>query len=201
MTKQAEVRVRDMTNHYSWFRHKYGDVRYCKHCGIPLPKSENAPDFYVSQIGDWIEAKNNDATGTWKCSEIFEGGERQNQRRKLQEEAGWLFIELADGNAPKNAGAWLVPWDCWETNIETYLKDQGMKSIRRETTYLKCGKVKRYGADILFADYELRWEPRTGWTIPKNHPYWKRLRDKIEDLTKFLDDIDQKGEVWQAPLI
>ena len=195
MTKEAEKRVRDLTNHYGWHRRKYGDVRYCIHCHKPLPKSENAPDFYISQIGDWVEAKNNDNTGIWTCAELYTGGERENQRRFLQQNDGWLFIELSDGRAPANAAAYLVPWDMWESKIETFLVKQRMKSIRRESTYLNCGKIKRYGADKLLKDYELKWEANIGWVIPNKHIYWYKLKDKLKQtLTEVERKIDGDTE-------
>jgi hypothetical protein len=181
MAKQAEKRIRDITNHYSWFRHKYGDVRYCIHCKKPLPKTERAPDFYVSQIGDWIEAKNNDSTGTWKCSELFKDGERANQRQFLIDNVGWLFIELSDGHGPSNTAAYLISFDDWLYDVERVLEDNDMKSIRRETTYKKDGTVNRYGADELMFGFELIWEAHNGWVIPDGHPYWYHLKYKLEE--------------------
>ena len=180
MPKKAEARIRDMTGYYGWFRHKYGDVRYCIHCHAPLPKSENAPDYYVAQIGDWVEAKNNDASGTWHCAEIMEGGDRAGQRKFLTENGGYLFIELADGKAPDKAAAYLVPWNKWLAAIEPKLTELGMKSIRRETAYNKDGTIRRYGADILLKAYELEWSTGEGWLIPKGHIYWYDLVYKLE---------------------
>ena len=182
MTKKAEARVRDLTNHYEWYKHKYGDVRYCIHCQKPLPKTERAPDFYVSQIGDWIEAKNNDATGSWRCAEIMEGGERSGQREFLNENGGWLFIELADGNAPVNASAYLIDWDSWLHVVEPILIHNDMKSIRRETTHNNDASIRRLGADELLYRWKLDWEAGTGWFIPYGHDYWHVMMDKLEGL-------------------
>ena len=121
MAKQAETRIRDLTNHYGWFRHKYGDVRYCIHCSKPLPKTERAPDFYISQIGSWIEAKNSDKSGTWRCAEIYEDGERANQRQFLIDNDGWLFIELSDGYGPSNTSTYLIPLMIGSTRWRTFL--------------------------------------------------------------------------------
>jgi len=187
MRKKAELRVRNIANHYGWFKHKYGDVRYCIHCHMPLPKSENAPDFYIAPIGTWVEAKNNDSTGTWKCGEIMEGGARKNQREFLDKNGGWLFIELADGNAPKNADAYLVPWASWKTDIEPILNENDMKSIRRLTTYNKDGMVRRPGADFLLEAYQLKWESKTGWIIPGKHTFWKVYRSKLKEQLIFVN--------------
>lgn len=194
MVKKAEQRLRDLVNHYGFWAHKYGDVRYCVHCHRPLPKSERAPDYYVSQIGSWIECKNNDSSGTWRCAEIMEGGERQLQREFLNENGGWLFIELADGRAPKKAVAYLVPWDIWIGQIEPVLVKENMSSFRRETTYNKDDSIRRLGGDRLLSDWELKWEQNTGWTIPHDHIYWERLRAKLSDMIKEIDKM-QKGSV------
>ena len=179
MRKAAEKRVRELTNYHGWYRHKYGDVRYCPYCRHPLPKSEKAPDFYVSQVGDWIEAKNSDSTGTWKCSELYEGGEREAQREFLLKNHGWLFIELGTGNAPANKQAWLVSFLYWVDIIEPTLHELNMMSIRRLTTSNKDGSVRRPGADLLLRGYELAWLPKEGWYIEAWHPYWKHLSEKL----------------------
>lgn len=187
MTKEAEKRVRDLTNHYKWYRHKYGDVRYCNVCHSPLPKTENAPDFYVAQIGDWVEAKNSDASGTWKCSEIYEDGARKNQRRFLTENNGWLFIELSDGTGVKDKSAYLVYWRDWLEDVEVELIARDMKSIGRTTTFNKDESIRRIGADILLNKYALDWVPTVGWTIPVNHDYWRRLKEKLSaELNKII---------------
>lgn len=189
MTKEAEARVRALTNYYKWFKHKYGDVRYCNVCHSALPKSENAPDFYIAQIGDWVEAKNSDASGAWNCSEIYEDGARKNQRAFLIENKGWLFIELSDGKSVKDKSAYLVPFGAWLGIIEPKLIKKGMKSIRRTTTYNKDGSIRRIGADILLDNYKLEWIPTVGWTIPAGHFYWTILKEK---LLIALDKIDKE---------
>lgn len=179
MAKEAESRVRALTNHYKWFKHKYGDVRYCNNCHTALPKSENAPDYYVAQVGDWIEAKNSDATGTWKCSELYEEGARKNQRKFLTENEGWLFVELSDGTSIKDKSAYLVYWRDWLDTIELKLRIRGMKSIGRTTTYNKDESVRRLGADRLLEKYALEWVPTEGWVIPAGHLFWLLLREKL----------------------
>lgn len=182
MTKEAEKRVRDLANHYGWYRHKYGDVRYCIHCHQPLPKTERAPDYFLAQVGNWVECKNNDSTGTWKCSEIMEGGERSGQREFLNEHGGWLFIELSEGRAPTKASAYLVPWDRWLHDVEPILEENDMKSFRRETIYNKDDSVRRLGADRLLDEWELEWETHIGWIIPDEHEYWRALYLKLQQL-------------------
>lgn len=199
--KKAESRLRDLLNHYEWYGHKYGDVRYCIHCHKPLPKSERAPDYYISQVGTWIECKNNDSTGTWKCSEIMENGERQLQREFLNENGGWLFIELADGRAPKKAAAYLIPWVHWRDLIEPVLENEGMKSIRRETTVNNDGSTRRFGADLLFNGYELKWTQNIGWVIPVNHIFWASLKKVLRDTLNYLEKMQEGDGEWQPILI
>lgn len=189
MAKEAEARLRALTNYYKWFKHKYGDVRYCNVCHSALPKSENAPDFYIAQIGDWVEAKNSDASGTWNCSEIYEGGARKNQREFLTKNGGWLFIELSDSKSIKDKSAYLVPWNDWIYTVEPKLIKEGMKSIRRTTKYNKDDSIRRLGADILLDTYKLEWMPTVGWMIPVGHYYWKVLKEK---LLIALDKIDKE---------
>lgn len=180
MTKEAEVRVRDLTNHYLWYRHKYGDVRYCAVCHSAQPKSENAPDFYVAQVGQWIEAKNIDSSGTWLCSEIMEGGARINQRNFLNKNGGWLFLDFSEGRKLDEKAAYLVPWGIWVEKIEPILVEKNMKSIGRLTTYNKDKSIRRLGANILFSDYKLKWQQGVGWIIPPSHIWWKSLEQELE---------------------
>lgn len=171
MGKDAERRLVSMANHFNWYRHKYGDVRKCKHCGEILPKTENAPDYAVAPIFTWVECKNNNSTGRWRWVEISEDGDRSNQRKWLLREGGWLLIELGLERAPKGKGAWLVPFRKWVKDIEPVLEAKGMKSIRyRESR-------GRPGADTILAGYECEWLPNVGW-IPRNgHAWWKALYD------------------------
>ena len=187
MRKKAEKRVKDIANHYGYYSHKYGDVRYCIHCKKPLPKTERAPDFYISQIGDWVEAKNNDSSGRWNCSELFEDGERANQRQFLIDNDGWLFLELSDGHGPSNTSAWLISFWNYLHAVEPMIIEDGLKSIRRENRLAKDGSVIRYGAETYLAGYELEWEQHTGWIIPKGHPYWLHLREELKEALEIVE--------------
>jgi hypothetical protein len=166
-----------------------------------LPKSEQAPDYYISQVGDWVECKNNDSTGTWRCAEIMQRGERQLQRDFLNKNGGWLFIELADGRAPKKAAAYLVPWGFWIKHIEPILIKENMSSLRRETTYNKDDSVRRLGADRLLSDWELNWKQNTGWIIPPDHFYWKELKAKLSEMIKDIDKMQRGAAPCQERLI
>lgn len=182
MTKSAEKSWRRLAKHHGIFWHKYGDVRYCIHCKKPLPKAELKPDFVVAPIVTYVEAKNNDGTGTWKWTELQEGGSRENQRNFLKENNGWLFIELGEGNAPKNKQAWLIPWFIWEEELEPMLIDADQKSIRHKTKYNKDGEFRsgHVGGDLLFTAYALEWEPNTGWTVPRGHMWWRAMKSAFQ---------------------
>lgn len=179
MAKEAEKRVVALANHYKWYRHKYGDVRYCIHCEKALPKTENAPDYAIAPIYTWVEAKNSvPSTGRWNWTEIAADGDRKNQRAWLIENGGWLFIELGEGRAPKEKGAFLVPFKSWLREVEPFLIEKGYKSIRLRE------KRNRPGADTLLAKWALEWEPNVGWTIPNGHVWWIALADRIELLLR-----------------
>lgn len=188
--KHAETSVRNLTNHYKWIRHKYGDVRYCIHCGKPLPKTEQVPDFLVSMVGTYIEAKNSDSTGTWRWTELLPDGERANQRQWLIDHGGWLFIELGEGRAPVGRSAFLVPFYRWVDEIEPQLLLNNQKSIRKETVLNKDGTLRggHIGGDELLHKYALTWEPVIGWTIPFYHTWWSDLRG---DLIRTRDSIPE----------
>lgn len=177
MGKDAEKRVVEIANHYGWYRHKYGDVRYCIHCHKPQPKSERAPDYAVAPIATWVEAKNNDAKGRWSWIELLADGDRSNQRDWLLEKGGWLFIELGLGRAPNGKGAWLVPFKLWVEQVEPVLLEKGMRSLR----YTQKQKAKP-GADEFLHKWALAWETNVGWTIPDGHVWWRALADRTEDL-------------------
>jgi len=179
--KQSEVRFRELAKHHGFAWHKYRDVSYCIHCHKPLPKSELKPDFLLACVYTWIECKNDTQTGTWGWTELAEGGDRIAQREWLDENGGWLFIELGQGKAPKGKGAWLVSWEDWKEEIEPQLIERDQKSLRMETVYNKDGSKRRnfIGADLLLSDYALEWEPNIGWTIPQGHVFWLRYLDRL----------------------
>lgn len=176
MAKEAEKRVVALANHYNWYRHKYGDVRYCVHCHQALPKTERAPDFAIAPVFTWMEAKNNNSSGRWPWVEIGPEGDRVNQREWLIENGGWLFIELSedDAHGSKGRGAFLVPFKSWLSEVEPYLIEKGYKSLRLSESR------KRPGADTLLVKWELEWETNVGWVIPDGHVWWKALADRIE---------------------
>ena len=165
--KAAEQAWSKLCTYHDWYRHKYGDVRYCIHCSRPLPKTENAPDYACGLVYTYIEAKNSTKIGTWRWVEIAQDGERKNQREWLLEHGGWLFIVLGEGRAPKGKSAYLVPFEDWVDLIEPFLIELKMASIRKET------KGKRPGADVFLDDYRLIWLTNQGWVIQKGHPWWR----------------------------
>jgi len=173
MRKRAEEMLRSVIKRYHWYWHKYGDVRYCPHCHGTLPKSENAPDFAVGMVYTYVEAKNSGADDIWHWPEISETGTRKGQREWLREHAGWLFIELGSGKAPKGKSAYLVPFDQWVGMAEVTLIKAGQQSLRRKPT-TRC----KIGADELLAEYSLVWQG--GWTIPSNHVWWRVLSAKLQ---------------------
>lgn len=185
--KKAEKRWRDISNQYGFYSYKFGDVRYCVHCNKALPKSELKPDFVTAPIYTWIECKNNQSNGTWGWTEIAADGERKNQRDFLNENGGWLFIELGRGRAPKGVSAWLVPWPTWVNYVEPMLTQNNQASIRRTAIKNQDGtnRAGMLGADELLFGYELSWETNTGWVIPDKHPWWNALHKKmIDELAK-----------------
>jgi hypothetical protein len=176
--KSSEKRFREMAKSHNFWWVKYGDVRYCVHCGKALPKSELKPDFAVSPgLVTYVECKNSDSTGRWNWTEIGPEGARSNQRAWLQEHNGWLFIELGTGKAPNGVSAWLIPWLRWEKHIEPILGASGQSSIKMETEYNQDGGRTRgmLGGNELFEGYGLEWQTRVGWRIPRGHPWWRAM--------------------------
>lgn len=170
--KIGEEFFRAIAKHHAWYWHKYGDVRYCMNCHQPLPKSENAPDFAVGFLHTWVEAKNSDASDTWRWTEIAEDGARANQRKWLLENKGWLFIVLGPGPAPGKRSGYLIPFHTWVEEIEPILIDQRLMSIRRDAY------GKRPGADQYLARWRLDWE-KGGFVIPPLHEWWRVLKGQL----------------------
>lgn len=186
MAKEAEQRLVDMANYFGWYRHKYGDVRYCIHCQEPLPKTERMPDYALAPLYTWIECKNNDSTGRWRWAEIGPDGERHNQRNWLMKHGGWLLIELGEGRAPNEKSAWLIPFAKWVSDIEPVLIEEGMKSVRRKTLRGRPGALE------LFEGYEMLWITNHGW-VPKNgHVFWKVLKREAQHIVE-LAETKEKG--------
>ena len=180
--KTAEPKFRDLMKRLGNWWHKYGDVRYCMHCHQALPKSENAPDFFTSVIGAWVEVKNNDKSGRWAWTEIYKDGARANQRNMLLDNAGWLFIELGTGKAPNGRGAFLIPFIEWCTRVEPILLERDQKSIRLETIYNQDGTERNnmIGADNLLEEWRLNWVTNVGWEIPPDHVWFEVLQTQLE---------------------
>jgi hypothetical protein len=179
--KEAEKKFKAMCNYHGLDSYKNGDVRLCVACGAPQPKSERKPDYTISPFGTSVECKNANSRGIWEWSEIDEGGARFLQRQYLQENGGWLFIELGLGRAPEGKAAWLIPWTRWVNEIEPQLHKTGQKSIRMETLRNNDGTPRRgyYGGDVLFEGYEVEWKTYVGWTIPKGHVFWRSYHSKL----------------------
>jgi hypothetical protein len=191
--KAAETAFREMAKRYGYGWHKYGDVRYCIHCHKPLPKSEQAPDFALWEVYNWVECKNSDASGRWNASELMEGGTREKQREFLLEREGWLFILLGTGRAPNGKSAYLIPFHEWVKRYEPILESNKMRSIR------KTGRGKRLGADQMLSSYRLDWNDG-GWIIPNGHPFWwhlhTKLTKKLEEVREYLND--PREQVYRA---
>lgn len=173
---KSESRVREITNHLGYYRHKYGDVRKCIHCGGILPKSERMPDYAVGLVTAYWEVKNGDASETWKWIEVSPSGSRCEQRKFLLDNDGWLFLELVDR---QGKGAWLLPFHKWVDDIEPYLIKYSMSSVRRQTTLRKDGTVIRPGAELLLKDYALKWERGVGWVPGPGHIWWHWARRQL----------------------
>lgn len=182
MTKEAEKRWREIAKYYGLYWYKFGDVRYCIHCHKPLPKSERKPDFVTATVSTYVETKNSNAKGSWAWTELLPEGSRCLQRAFLEENGGWLFIELGTGKAPDNKGAWLVPWLAWVNNIEPELLRRNQRSLQYKTAYNKDSVSTRgnhIGADLLLIEYALTWKPKQGWIIPKGHIWWRALHHHL----------------------
>ena len=185
MNKQAEGSFVKVAKRYGWGWHKYGDVRYCIHCHQPLPKTERAPDYLLAPVFTWVECKNNDATGRWDWkNDIGPEGNRKNQREWLKEHNGWLFIELGQGRAPNDRGAFLIPWLDWE-RLEASLLEQKQYSLRYR------GLRGRLGADMMLMQYKLEWNK--GWYIPGHHIFWFALHSKLREATIAVEKITGQG--------
>lgn len=187
MAKEAEARLVQIAKHYKWGWRRYGDVKkaVCSNCkktilkcpickeDLLLPKSERMPDYLLAPIETAVECKNSNETERWNWKDdIGPEGARHIQREYMENNGGWLLIELGNGPAPNGKSAYLVPWGMWK-NIERELTAHDMASIRKET------KGTRPGADELLADFRLEWETKVGWTIPKGHIWWKAYRGKL----------------------
>lgn len=178
--KASEQRWVDISNTYGFYRHKYTDVRYCIHCNLPQPKSDRMPDYAVGFAYTYVECKNSDKNGRWRWSELAHGGERNIQRDWLEQEDGWLFIELGEGNAPGGKSAYLIQWHDWVDQIEPQLIELDMKSFKREAT----GKDGwRLGGDDLLEEWQLEWVKKAdkpgGWEILIGHPWWLAMQDEL----------------------
>lgn len=181
--KQAEQDFREMTKHYSFGRHKYGDARYCVHCGKVLPKSERMPDYSMWLVFTYIECKNSDNTGKWDWVELLPDGDSKFQREFLTENGGWLFITLGEGRAPRGRGAWLVSWDTWAKSIEPELLKREQRSLRK-----KSKRSSHVGADELLDGYDLLWD-KGHWLIPLGHPFWQSAYSKTLAVATALENM------------
>lgn len=172
------------TFHDPWYRHKYGDVRYCIHCKKALPKSESAPDYSLGMPVFWVECKNNDRSGRWTWKELVCG--REKQRQFLIDNDGWLYIVLGTGRMPKGKSAYLVPIRAWVEEIEPVLLDKNISSFGKVASLNKDGscRVGSIGGDDLLSDWRLEWNKK--FIIPKGHEFWHIYMDKLEESLKMV---------------
>lgn len=174
--KLAEKTFVNLAKNYGWKWHKYGDVRYCIHCRKPLPKSETAPDYMLAPIATWIECKNNAKSGRWEWKfDIGPSGGRKGQRTWLNENGGWLLIQLGRGKAPTGRKVWLLPWRTWlEKEVLLFERNQSSLRLTQTVSY-------HYTPDELFSGYELVWvDWQTGYKIPKDHKFWESYKVALE---------------------
>jgi len=172
--KKSEIEFKDLCRRLNLHWHKFADILKCPNCNMVIWQSKNMPDFEVAHCGlkTVVEVKQgSSAYGAWAFGDPNKGI-RPNQRKSMNmwwNEQGvmpWLFVVLGNGRAPKERGAFLIPWETWKT-YETDLLHGKQKSIRL------MGGRKRNAVD-LFPQYRLDWVKSNddhpgGWDLPWDH--------------------------------
>lgn len=158
-------------------------------------------EFVYKSVKTVVEVKQSEnRSNRWNFADP-EKGIRGNQVDLLdhweqEHSMPFVFIVLAVENhrAPKNRGAFLVPWRDWKI-IEQYLLTQVQKSIR-----LRGGRMNT--AEDTLAAYQLDWAKKTechpsGWALPLAHPFhhWMQAADIAHEIIRVaykpIDTIDQ----------
>lgn len=201
--KISETECGEFAKRLSMDWHKYKDRQQCPKCFHLLWKSDNQVDGEFSFLGvkTLVEVKQSSSDHRWNYSDP-EKGIRGNQITNLdyweaEHCMPFVFIVLDhdNGRAPKNRGAFLVPWRDWKL-IECYLLSQGQKSLR-----LRGGR-KIAAEDILTA-YELEWQSG-GWDLPVIHPFqhWiEAAKDAHKYLRMAYQPVTELDKVLQAVIL
>jgi hypothetical protein len=157
-------------------------------CHKLIWKTDNLPfDGQGTYLGRAIPIEIKQAETSFPFSDI-----RENQRagltawEKNNDAPAWLAITMGTDRPNSNSNikrrSWLVPWSTWVLQ-ENLIREHGLKSMpySAETTTRKI--LKKYNADSLLGEYEVKWIPTHGWSIPRSHDFaaYYKLKEFHDD--------------------
>jgi hypothetical protein len=174
--KQNEPEIGKMLRLQGVEWQKFTDRQYCHVCHNLIWKTDNLPfDGQGTYLGRAIPIEIKQAETSFPFSDI-----RENQRagltawEKNNDAPAWLAITMGTDRPNSNSNikrrSWLVPWSSWVLQ-ENLIREHGLKSMpySAETTTRKI--LKKYSADSLLGEYEVKWIPTHGWSIPRSHGF------------------------------
>lgn len=170
--KESEGRLAKMLHNYNIWSHKFEDVTKCRFCGMPGPKHTRFVD-YMAVIGNKftiIECKQ--AEKSFSLTDE-QSGIRPIQRQILNDwldrgVAGWIFLLMGPGDAPKEKHAYLIEWSWW-LQIEASLTALGETSIPWAVNQRKMSQETN--AQKLLDKFRLGWIPKIGYSIDPWHEF------------------------------
>ena len=186
--KQNEPEIGKMLRLQGVEWQKFTDRQYCQVCHHLTWKTDNLPfDGQGTYLGRAIPIEIKQAGTSFPFKDI-----RENQREGLTEweskncAPAWLAITMGTDRPNSNSNikrrSWLVPWSTWVLQ-ENLIREHGLKSMpySAETTTRKI--LKKYNADSLLGEYEVKWIPTHGWSIPRSHGFaaYYKLKEFHDD--------------------
>lgn len=158
--KLGEDEVRNAFERKGWYFHKFRDVSLCPHCGVPLPKADNKPDYMIAPVWGYVEVKDSGADGSYKFLKT-QGGVTQIQEDRMNEkpDMSWIFLLMVQNDEKQ---AFFIPWVEYKEKIKALQKLQSSLPIHRTK--------KLASARDIFGLWELikiggAWDlPEVSWT-------------------------------------
>lgn len=177
--KQAEADLAKLFYTIGWDWKKFEDKRICPRCKHLLYRVDNRPYDGIAVIyGRTIPIEVKQDKFRFMFSDLKEhqrDGLLEWERKHLSK--AWIFLELGtdrtNSKSSKRRRAWLVPINTL-LSIETLCEVYGLKSLPldKSTTNRKDVLKSKIYATQLLSQWELPWE-KGGWTLPKNHMFYK----------------------------
>jgi hypothetical protein len=131
---------------------------------------EGGPDFFFAMGWCWIECIQAEQNVPFKAIS-------DKQRRRLNNDGGYIYLICGPGNAPTNKRAFLVPWKFW--------REEEIKSVDQKSFSWPGDRIRNRSIDI-FSLHELEWIGGV-FIIPLTHSFWSAWWNYLKGQSEALE--------------